>query len=231
VAARVSSAFTGRKLLVDNSAFQRGGNEIVRADWLAALEEGYLYRSPILEFEVLYSARNAREHTALSEELEALRPLDLSDAVVGAALGAQAELARHAAGFHRLPHQDYLVAALAAAHELGVLHYDADFDRIAEHSSLAFESVWIASAGTLDKEAADPLRQRRRTIGLGLAQFSGQRAGEVLDNVLDLLDGELRADGLQLPALRRSASSPAGRSTDGHSAAELTAEPVAEPPS
>jgi predicted nucleic acid-binding protein len=109
VAARVSSAFKGKALVVDNSAFQRGGNEIVRADWLQALEEGNLYRSPILEFEVLYSARNAREHAELRDELEALRPLELSETVVGAALEAQAELARHAAGFHRLPHQDYLV--------------------------------------------------------------------------------------------------------------------------
>jgi hypothetical protein len=202
VAERVSSAFRGRELVVDNSAFQRGGNEIVRADWLRALEEGHLYRSPILELEVFYSARNAREHAELTEELEALRPLDLSEAVVGAALAAQAELARHAAGFHRLPHQDYLVAAIAATHDLGVLHYDADFDRIAEHSSLVFESVWIASAGTLDKETADPLRGRRRTVSHGLAQFSGERAGEVLDKVLDLLEDELHADGLQAPARR-----------------------------
>ncbi|HEV2998390.1 MAG TPA: PIN domain-containing protein [Solirubrobacteraceae bacterium] len=202
MAERVSSAFRGRELVVDNSAFQRGGNEIVRADWLRALEEGHLYRSPILELEVFYSARNAREHAELTEELEALRPLDLSEAVVGAALAAQAELARHAAGFHRLPHQDYLVAAIAATHDLGVLHYDADFDRIAEHSSLVFESVWIASAGTLDKETADPLRGRRRTVSHGLAQFSGERAGEVLDKVLDLLEDELHADGLQAPARR-----------------------------
>jgi hypothetical protein len=198
----VSSAFAGRKLVVDNSAFQRGGNEIVRADWLRALEEGHLYRSPILEFEVLYSARNAREHAQLTEELEALRPLELSETVVGAALEAQAELARHAAGFHRLAHQDYLVAAIAAANELGVLHYDADFDRIAEHSSLAFQSVWIARAGSLDKEAADPLRQHRRAVSHSLAQFSGARAQEVLDKVLDLLEDELRADGLQPPARR-----------------------------
>jgi predicted nucleic acid-binding protein len=200
VAARVSSAFAGRKLLVDNSAFQRGGSEMVRADWLRALEEGHLYRSPILEFEVLYSARNAREHEDLTEELQALRPLGLSEAVVAGALEAQAELARHAAGFHRLPHQDYLVAAIAAAHELGVLHYDADFDRIAEHSSLAFASVWIAAAGTLEQEAADPLRRHRRAVSHSLAQFSGERATEVLENVLDLLGDELRADGLQPPA-------------------------------
>ncbi|HSZ70461.1 MAG TPA: PIN domain-containing protein [Solirubrobacteraceae bacterium] len=198
----MSAPFRGRKLVVDNSAFQRGGNEAVHADWRRALQEGRLYRSPILEFEVLYSARNAREYAELRDELDALRPLELSEAVVGAALEAQAELAQHAASFHRLPHQDYLVAAIAATHDLGVLHYDADFDRIAEHSSLAFESVWIASAGTLDKEPADPLRSQRRAVTHSLAQFSGERAREILDKVLDLLEGELHADGLQSPAHR-----------------------------
>lgn len=159
-----------------------------------------LYRSPMLEFEVLYSARNAREHAELKQELGALRRLELSPAVVEAALAAQAELARHAPGFHRLAPEDYLVAAIAAAHGLGVLHYDSDFDRIAEHSSLAFESVWIAPPGTLDGDVPDPLRQRRRAVSHGLAQFSAERAEEVLDRVLDLLENELRADGLHLPA-------------------------------
>lgn len=196
----MSSPFIGRELVVDNSAFQRGGHPAVRADWLQAIDEGHLYRSSILEFEVLYSARNAREHTELREDLEAFRPLELSGDIAGAALQAQAELARHAPGFHRVSHQDYLVAAVAAAHGLGVLHYDSDFDRIAQHSTLAFESVWIAPAGALDQQAADPLRQRRRAVTHGLAQFSGERAREVLDGVLDLLDNELRADGLQSPA-------------------------------
>lgn len=148
----MSNAFGGRKLVVDNSAFQRGGQEAIRAQWLRALNDGHLYRTPILEFEVLYSARNAREHAELGTELEALRPLELSQEIVACALHAQSELAQHAPGFHRLPHQDYLVAATAAVHGLGVLHYDGDFDRIAEHSSLAFESCWIAAAGTLDRQ-------------------------------------------------------------------------------
>jgi predicted nucleic acid-binding protein len=196
----MKSPFVGRELLVDSSAFQRGDHPTVRADWLRAIDEGHLYRSPILELEVLYSARSAHEHTELREELEAFTPLELSEDVVRAALGAQAELARHEPAFHRLPHQDYLIAALAAAHGLGVLHYDSNFDRIAEHSTPAFASVWIAPAGTLDQQAPDPLRQHRRAVTHGLAQFSGERAIEVLDSVLDLLENELRADGLQPPA-------------------------------
>jgi len=39
----------------------------------------------------------------------------------------------------------------ACAHEAGagVLHYDRDYDVIAEHTSLGFESIWLAPAGTL----------------------------------------------------------------------------------
>ena len=195
--------FSGRELVVDNSAFQRGGQETVRAEWLQALTNGQLYRTPILELEVLYSARNAREHGELREELRALRPLELSQVVVDVALETHAELAAHAPSFHRIAHQDYLVAALATAHGLGVLHYDSDFDRLAQHSSLSFESIWLAPAGTLDRESADPLRQRRRAVTHSLAQFTGERAGEVLDKVLDLLEIELHADGLQAPERRR----------------------------
>jgi len=200
VAPRLARSFGGRDLVVDNSAFQRGGHEAVRDEWLQALQDGRLYRTPILELEVLYSARNAREHTELREELEALRPLKLSTAIVDAALSAQAELAQHAAGFHRLAHQDYLIAAIAAAHGLGVLHYDADFDRLAEHSTLAFDSVWIATAGALDTQPADPLRVHRTAVNLALGQFTGDRARTVIEHVLDLLEQELHADGLQLPA-------------------------------
>lgn len=200
MAGRVSPRFGGRDLVVDNSAFQRGGREPVRDEWLQALTDGRLYRTPILELEVLYSARNAREHADLREELEALRPLELSPATVDAALGAQTELARHGAGFHRLAHQDYLISATAAAHGLAVLHYDADFDRVAEHSSLAFDSVWIAPPGTLDKHPADPLRGHRTAVSHAVGQFTGDRGGAVLEQVLDLLTQELRADGLQLPA-------------------------------
>lgn len=193
-------AFGGRELVVDNSAFQRGAHPAVRAQWAQALEEGRLYRTPILEFEVLYSARNAREHSELADELDALRPLELSPRAIGAALDAQAELARHAPGFHRVPHQDYLVAAVAAVHDLAVLHYDSDFDRISTHSSLAFESVWVMSSGESDSATSDPLRGHRRTLSLGLAQFAGFRAHEVLDRVLDLIERELHADGLPAPA-------------------------------
>ena len=71
MAARVARSFRGRNLVVDNSAFRRGGHEIARDEWLQALRDGRLYRTPILELEVLYSARNAREYAERRGELEA----------------------------------------------------------------------------------------------------------------------------------------------------------------
>jgi predicted nucleic acid-binding protein len=57
-------------------------------------------------------------------------------------------LAHRSSGAHRLPLVDYFVAA--SAQELGaaVIHYDRDYDTLAE--VLEFESVWLASAGALD---------------------------------------------------------------------------------
>ena len=60
---------------------------------------------------------------------------------------AQRQLAR--VGHHRLPPVDLLVAATADRHRLGVLHYDRDYDLIAEKTDLDFDSVWLAAPGTI----------------------------------------------------------------------------------
>lgn len=58
------------------------------------------------------------------------------------ALTAQAELAG-APGIHRVKPVDLLIASIATTEELGVLHYDHDYDTIVEHTSLLFPSVWV----------------------------------------------------------------------------------------
>ena len=63
------------------------------------------------------------------------------------ALDAQRQLAR--VGHHRLPPVDLLVAAVADRHGLGVLHYDGDYDVLAEKTDLTFDSVWLAPRGSL----------------------------------------------------------------------------------
>jgi predicted nucleic acid-binding protein len=81
------------------------------------------------------------------EELLALPWLHVDEQVELRALGAQRQLAR--AGHHRLPRVDLMVAAVADRHGVGVLHYDADFDILAERTDLQFESTWLAPRGSL----------------------------------------------------------------------------------
>jgi predicted nucleic acid-binding protein len=43
---------------------------------------------------------------------------------------------------------DLLSAAVAATEDSGVLHFEHDYDTIAKHTSLSFESLWAAPAST-----------------------------------------------------------------------------------
>jgi predicted nucleic acid-binding protein len=119
-----------------------------RADEIAdALESGHIAACLPFLLEAGYSARNARDHEQLLAELRSLPHYRIDDAVEVRALDAQAQLAR--AGHHRLPPVDLLIAALADRHAIGVLHYDHDYDVIAEKTDLSFDSVWLAARGTL----------------------------------------------------------------------------------
>jgi len=48
-----------------------------------------------------------------------------------------------------VPPLDYLIAAIAEDHGAAILHYDADFERLAEHSDLAAPVEALAPLGTL----------------------------------------------------------------------------------
>lgn len=134
-------------MVIDTSAWARIGDPAVRGPWREALFEGRLRLSPVARLEFLLSARDAGTFDALAEELSTIRPAPLTAAVLRSAEEAMRALAHRSAGTQRLPIVDYLVAA--AAQELGaaVLHYDHDYDRLAE--VMEFESVWLAPAGTL----------------------------------------------------------------------------------
>jgi hypothetical protein len=111
------------------------------------LEAGELATCLPFLLEAGYSARTGGDHERLLEDLLALPHHALDAETERRALTAQRELAR--IGHHRLPPVDLLVAALADRHGLGVLHYDRDYDLLAEKTSLRFGSVWLAPAGSL----------------------------------------------------------------------------------
>lgn len=134
-------------LVVDTSAWARAHHPRVREPWKEVLLGRRLRILPIVRFEILLSARNGQSFDTLAERLSALQAAPFSASVIHAAEHAMRALAHRSAGAQRLPIVDYLVAA--SAQELGaaVIHYDRDYDTLAD--LMEFESIWLAPAGTL----------------------------------------------------------------------------------
>ncbi len=138
-------------LLLDNSAWARLSDPALADERVAgiadALEAGRIAACLPFLLEAGYSARNRREHDDVLTELLSLPHFSIDERVEQRALDAQRQLAR--AGHHRLPPVDLLIAAVAAHHGLGILHYDHDYDILKEKTDLEFDSVWLAPRGTL----------------------------------------------------------------------------------
>ena len=138
-------------LLLDNSAWARLDQVALdqdRAEEIAGwLEQGRIATCLPFLLEAGYSARNARDHEALLTDLMALPNVSIDGRVEVRAIEAQRQLAR--AGHHRLAPVDLIIAALAHTHELGVLHYDSDYELLREQTDLRFDSVWLAARGSI----------------------------------------------------------------------------------
>jgi len=137
--------------LLDNSAWARLSDESLspeRVDEIAsAIEERRIAVCLPFLLEAGYSARNAAEHRELLSELLALPLLSIDADVERRAIDAQGQLAR--AGHHRLPPVDLMMAAIAERHDIGVLHYDGDYDILSTKTDLGFTSVWLAPRASI----------------------------------------------------------------------------------
>jgi predicted nucleic acid-binding protein len=117
--------------LVDKSAAARSGDERVGGQ-LSELA-GSLYLCPVGQLEQLYSARSARDYDELNADLrDAFTIVAAPPDVFDQALKLQSDLAHHHGMWHRTPIPDLLVACTALHHDLGIVHVDRHFDRIAE---------------------------------------------------------------------------------------------------
>jgi predicted nucleic acid-binding protein len=144
--ARVSA-----ELLLDNSAWARLDDRSLspeRIEELAtALEQRQVAVCLPFLLEAGYSARSAAEHRELLEELLALPLLQIDAQIERRAIDAQRQLAR--VGHHRLPPVDLIMAAIAERHHVGVLHYDGDYDILADKTDLDFASAWLVPRGSI----------------------------------------------------------------------------------
>jgi predicted nucleic acid-binding protein len=138
--------------LLDTSVWSRlrdGRVAGAHAEQVAArIERGELATTEPLLLEMRYSARNAEDFALLAEELEALPLLPLDGTAIQRALDAQAQMAADKRVSHRVKPIDLLVAGVADRHEAAILHYDGDYDLIAKHTDLSFDSVWVAKRGS-----------------------------------------------------------------------------------
>lgn len=102
----------------------------------------------MVRFELLKSARNGEEMTRLSRRFDALPNLRMEVQVWTRALWVYQQLANQGGAHHRsVGYSDLLIAATAELAEIPVLHYDEDFDRIAEITGQA--AHWIAPRGAI----------------------------------------------------------------------------------
>ncbi len=136
-------------LLLDNSAWSLllgGAMPRARLDLVVEMldSEEIATCFPFL-LEAGYSARSAADHEQGIDRLTKLPSVPIDAEVEATARKAQRELAQ--VGHHRLSPIDLMIAACAHEAGAGVLHYDRDYDRIVELTSLRFESVWVAPAG------------------------------------------------------------------------------------
>ncbi len=94
--------------------------------------------------EVLYSTRNKNEFERERGRFASLEWLDITREVSEFAVELQWGLAKR--GQHRMPTPDVMIAAAAAVHEVPLLHYDHDFDVIAEVTGQPTQ--WIVPRGS-----------------------------------------------------------------------------------
>lgn len=131
---------------MDKSAAARMKHPAVRVVLEPLLTAGLVARCSVFELEMLFSARDPRELAGLAENLRGLPLAETEQRDFDRAIDIMGALSR--ARLHRavkLP--DLILAAVAERHGLTVLHYDSDFDLIAQHSNLV--GRWVVPRGSV----------------------------------------------------------------------------------
>ena len=120
----------------------------LRHEFDTALVDGEIATCDMVRIELLYSARNAQEFAEIRLELDGLADCPIGKEQWRRALWVYEELSKQGGAHQRsVKHADLLIAAAAEAAGLAVLHYDEDYERIAQVTGQA--TRWLAPRGTL----------------------------------------------------------------------------------
>jgi predicted nucleic acid-binding protein len=133
--------------LPDTSVYVlRQRHPAVRQRFEDLLLEGRLATCQMTSLEVLNNAPDPRGYEVLWRVLHGQRWVDVTSAAMDRALEVHRELSRTSQHRHfRLP--DLIIAATAEINGATVLHYDADYDRIARVTGQPVE--WVVTRGSL----------------------------------------------------------------------------------
>lgn len=131
--------------LLDTSVLTRLATPAVREAVEARAQRGELARAGISDLEIGYWARSAPEWDHLAEALELFGRIETTADHVRRARQVQRLLAANHQRGGKIP--DLLIAAAAESANLTVLHYDADFDRIAAVTGQP--TAWVRPAGSI----------------------------------------------------------------------------------
>jgi predicted nucleic acid-binding protein len=133
--------------LADKSALtRRETRPEVREALEPLLLAGEVATCGIVDLELLYSATSRATYRALAEALRGMPRVSVDEGCVRRALEVQAMLAERSQ--HRgVPLPDLLVAACAERAGLAILHYDADFERIAKLTGQPTQ--WVVARGSI----------------------------------------------------------------------------------
>jgi predicted nucleic acid-binding protein len=137
--------------LADTTAWvwsRRPGAEELRERFDAALEDGEIAICDMVRLELLYSAKNGTDFLEIREDLDSLPDCPIGKKEWDRAIAVYEQLARRGGRHQRsVKHADLLIAAAAESAGVAVLHYDEDFDRIADVTSQPVR--WLAPGGSL----------------------------------------------------------------------------------
>lgn len=137
--------------LADTSAWfvaRRQGAGTLGDDFARGLVAGRIATCDMVRFELLYSVRNGGEMAETAAELAVVPDCPIGKPQWARALDVYQRLADQGGAHHRaVGYQDLLIAAAAESASVTLLHYDEDFDRIADLTGQP--TRWIAPRGAV----------------------------------------------------------------------------------
>jgi predicted nucleic acid-binding protein len=136
--------------LADTSAWvwTRVVGDDLRREFDEAVVEQGIAICDMVRLELLHSAQNATEFRALRQDLQALPNCPIAEEQWLRTLDVYEKLADQGGLHHRaVKHPDLLIAAAAESAGVAVVHYDEDYDRIAQITGQ--EVRWLAPRASL----------------------------------------------------------------------------------